>query len=243
MRSGYEMIRGIMLVILSLFVLVLCIIVVYAAKNKKYTWSLDRFPLSVSVDQADLDMHADPQEHDKITSMVAVVLRVINHNMQVRFFDEQVSRGTTSDITIHMKSNFLDGVGKILAIAYYPPVGKVYFDMDDQPTSVGLRLVLLHELGHILGLDDNDFPESMMYRYFGPRYQYTRDDASRLSILYPHLPIKYKPITENLFEQLMAEKFNFKPAYQKPIHDIVEERLLNIMKQQMEKNHNKRKNG
>lgn len=71
-----------------------------------------------------------------------------------------------------------DGLGGVVAHAYYPPEGRVHFDDDEQFTefggdvigwwwsqrqSTGLLYTAVHEIGHALGLDHSDVKEAVMW--------------------------------------------------------------------------------
>jgi hypothetical protein len=87
-----------------------------------------------------------------------------------------------------------DGPGRTLAYAYFPsppnpePIaGDLYFD-DDENWQVGLDVdvfsVVLHELGHALGLGHSDVPGSVMYPYYRRASALAADDIASIRQLY-----------------------------------------------------------
>lgn len=87
-----------------------------------------------------------------------------------------------------------DGRGGVLAHTFYPAppnseplAGDLHLDADEDwanPTSVDLYSVILHELGHALGLGHSGDPNSVMYAFYRPATQLTRDDILSLQQLY-----------------------------------------------------------
>lgn len=87
-----------------------------------------------------------------------------------------------------------DGRGGILAHTFYPAppnseplAGDLHLDADEDwanPTSVDLYSVILHELGHALGLGHSGDPNSVMYAFYRPATQLTKDDILSLQQLY-----------------------------------------------------------
>lgn len=87
-----------------------------------------------------------------------------------------------------------DGPGRTLAYTYFPsppnpePIaGDLYFD-DDENWRVGLDVdvfsVVLHELGHALGLGHSDVPGSVMYPYYRRASSLAADDILSIQQLY-----------------------------------------------------------
>ena len=93
-----------------------------------------------------------------------------------------------------------DGVGNVLAHAFYPPpcggsfAGHMHFDEAEDWSLTGsggtfdLETVALHEIGHLLGLAHSADPNSIMYpTYAGVRRSLDQDDLDGIRRLYPYL--------------------------------------------------------
>ncbi len=102
-----------------------------------------------------------------------------------------------------------DGYGKTLAHAFYPPpnnginAGDVHFDdsetwtlsLNPSQSEVDLRSVLLHELGHSLGLNHSRLNSAVMYAYFdygSKKYELTRDDINGIRRVYGNAQQNWK---------------------------------------------------
>jgi hypothetical protein len=94
------------------------------------------------------------------------------------------------------KANCFTEKGLVLAHAAYPEDGDVHFDDDEVWTTepafaceqpVDLMTVALHEVGHSLGLQHVEDPESIMYpAYLGTRRYLDVDDILGVQSLYGH---------------------------------------------------------
>jgi hypothetical protein len=94
----------------------------------------------------------------------------------------------------HGDSYAFDGPGRILAHTFYPAppnpeplAGDMHLDAED-PWSIGentdLFTVVLHEMGHALGLGHSDRPGSVMYPYYRLASGLSTDDIEGIQSLY-----------------------------------------------------------
>ena len=113
----------------------------------------------------------------------------------------QVSSAADIDVRFatgdHGDNNSFDGVGHVLAHAFYPPsgnsalAGDLHFDdaetwtRDLPPTGIDLDTVTLHEAGHSLGLDHSNDPTAVMFAFYGgARRALTADDIAGIRSVY-----------------------------------------------------------
>ena len=97
----------------------------------------------------------------------------------------------------HGDGSPFDGVGNVLAHAFYPPTcggthaGKLHFDdaelwaLAASSGQFDTETVALHEIGHLLGLDHSTVQGSVMFpTYGGARRALTKDDTDGIRSLY-----------------------------------------------------------
>lgn len=86
-------------------------------------------------------------------------------------------------------ANF-DGPSGILAHAFFPTVGWLHFDKGEDwvasgSSGIDYKTVAIHELGHIIGLNHTNVPNSAMNPYYnGARHTLGADDISGAKFLY-----------------------------------------------------------
>ncbi|KAK9248128.1 Matrixin-domain-containing protein [Lipomyces tetrasporus] len=112
----------------------------------------------------------------------------------------QVDRDKDADIRIgwahgeHGDGNPFDGIGKVLAHAYFPPptgshrfdrlAGDAHFDEAERWTTNLLESVAVHEFGHSLGLEHSDVPNSVMYPFANGVTALTAADIAAIRKVY-----------------------------------------------------------
>lgn len=119
-------------------------------------------------------------------------------HVQLNFSDSAVARlrrqiEILAAVRDHGDGFPFDGRGGVLAHTFYPPpnpetlAGDLHLDLDE-PWKIGadvdLFSVVLHELGHALGLGHNDDPSSVMYPYYRRTSGLSAADIAEIRKLY-----------------------------------------------------------
>ena len=137
----------------------------------------------------------EAQARDEILRALAEWVRYVKvsfspaaHEAQPRSLDFLFTRGAHGD------AYPFDGPGKVLAHTFYPappnyePIaGDLHFD-DEENWGIGqgidLYTVVLHELGHALGLGHSDKPGAVMYPYYRRATALAAEDIDAIRELY-----------------------------------------------------------
>ncbi|WKA13539.1 MAG: matrix metalloproteinase like mmp-like protein [Cotesia congregata filamentous virus 2] len=172
-------------------------------KNKfvydEYLYKIEDFPLLIDFPKTEEQL--PPQQSITTSEMKSTILSAINTiNSQTGFIFFNILNNNTSTnniLKIRFNSkkhdNHLDfdgdmtAIGKpdILAHSLLPPNKAICLDIENQWNCKILESVLLHELGHALGLLDNTIPQSIMSSNALLYDEYQYFDLQNLKILYP----------------------------------------------------------
>ncbi|MCX6622074.1 MAG: matrixin family metalloprotease [Acidobacteria bacterium] len=111
-----------------------------------------------------------------------------------RFSEDPYAPGTLSVLFAHGAHGDpypFDGPSGVLGHTFYPaplnpePIaGDLHFDDDENWNSVDYFSVVLHELGHALGLGHSDQPGAVMYPYYHRATELNQEDIDAIQTLY-----------------------------------------------------------
>ncbi|GAB4857263.1 hypothetical protein Ancab_015170 [Ancistrocladus abbreviatus] len=116
-----------------------------------------------------------------------------------QFTFEEVNENVDSNIVAgffrgeHGDSYPFDGPGGVLGHSFAPTNGRTHYDADENwsdnpgPTQIDLESVMLHELGHVLGLAHTSDPNAVMYPSIAPgveKRDLQDDDIQGIQALY-----------------------------------------------------------
>ncbi|KAJ7974492.1 metalloendoproteinase 2-MMP-like [Quillaja saponaria] len=153
------------------------------SSTRNFTYSIHPVPEKVGI--------------DKVRNAVASALR--NWAAVTQFSFQEGAEGQKTDLVIgfysrdHGDGSAFDGPGNVLAHAFPPENGNFHYDADerwsDNPAKdeYDLETVALHELGHVLGLEHSQDPNSVMVPFIGAgviKRTLGKDDADGMHALY-----------------------------------------------------------
>lgn len=188
--------------VLPILVIILLIIIVYIVRKRKrinddfvttniYLYKREEFPLNVY-------FYENTQTHAKFAPLYYAFVKAIeyfNKAFDFRFFTMNDNITTYPNIVMVQIAcgshtgciSSFDDVGGVLAHATLPPYRKVCIDCKDIDYDP-LYVVIMHELGHIIGLmhTTNQEVASLMNAYINADLRdFTEYDKERVRYMYP----------------------------------------------------------
>jgi hypothetical protein len=132
-----------------------------------------------------------------------------------------------------------DGPGSVLAHAWFPPIGMLHLDADeqwlltddDEKNGTYLLRVVTHEIGHTLGLQHSSVEKAMMYAWYrGDAVELNADDVNGLEQLYVSNPKRIKTTTSTTQQPPVNKSVDDNNLF-KPLPDWVLEEVPNSASQ------------
>lgn len=144
---------------LSLIILYLFLFIKYLFRSRQTVYfnyySETDFPIQLYFNSTILPFSLSLRQ---CLNAVAQAARTYNIQLKYKIFDSNVKINTgnfvlnNKSIIIPIRFKWVDGLGKIQALAYLPPYRGINVDVGDTWNIHKLKSILLHELGHSLGM-------------------------------------------------------------------------------------------
>ena len=150
--------------------------------NNRVSWRLNSFSGKIRRGQVITETRRAFDLWSKAANLIFVERASGNADIVIDF-----ARGNHNDGA----GNAFDGVGRVLAHAFFPPFGDTHFDDDERwvvnRTGTDYFTVAAHEFGHALGLGHSEIRQALMapfYTGYNPNFELNSDDIAGIQALY-----------------------------------------------------------